>query len=183
MSADRADLDIDLVDLLRLHEGVRLTPYRDTVGKLTFGVGRNLDDVGLSASEVAALGQGSTPLKGEDAARVIRRARLVGVDLNVFADLLLSNDIGRTARDLGRLVPWWEEVEPDARRAVLLDMAFNMGAAGLARFKTTLQNVRSGMFHAAADSMLRSKWAAQVKGRARRLARIMRTGVLDLDPA
>lgn len=32
-------------------EGCRLKPYRDQVGKLTIGVGRNLDDVGLSQTE------------------------------------------------------------------------------------------------------------------------------------
>ena len=33
------------------HEGLRLKPYRDTVGKLTIGVGRNLDDRGISKDE------------------------------------------------------------------------------------------------------------------------------------
>lgn len=37
--------------LLKLHEGVRLKPYMDTVGKLTIGVGRNLDDRGITAEE------------------------------------------------------------------------------------------------------------------------------------
>lgn len=41
--------------LLRLqlerHEGLRLKPYRDTVGKLTIGYGRNLEDVGISRDE------------------------------------------------------------------------------------------------------------------------------------
>lgn len=36
-------------------EGVKLKPYRDTVGKLTIGVGRNLDDVGISEAEAANL--------------------------------------------------------------------------------------------------------------------------------
>lgn len=40
-----------LVSQLRRHEGLRLKPYRDTVGKLTIGVGRNLDDVGISHDE------------------------------------------------------------------------------------------------------------------------------------
>ena len=44
-----------LVAQLRLHEGERLKPYRDTVGKLTIGVGRNLDDVGISPAESAAM--------------------------------------------------------------------------------------------------------------------------------
>jgi lysozyme len=33
------------------HEGLRLKPYRCTAGKLTIGVGRNLDDSGISLSE------------------------------------------------------------------------------------------------------------------------------------
>ena len=32
-------------------EGLRLKPYRDTAGKLTIGVGRNLSDVGISVDE------------------------------------------------------------------------------------------------------------------------------------
>ena len=33
------------------HEGLRLKPYRCTAGKQTIGVGRNLDDSGISQSE------------------------------------------------------------------------------------------------------------------------------------
>lgn len=33
------------------HEGLRLKPYRCTAGKLTIGVGRNLDDCGITQSE------------------------------------------------------------------------------------------------------------------------------------
>jgi len=42
---------MQLKELLILHEGVRLKPYRCTAGKLTIGVGRNLDDNGISADE------------------------------------------------------------------------------------------------------------------------------------
>ena len=36
---------------LRRDEGLRLKPYRDSVGKLTIGIGRNLDDNGISEQE------------------------------------------------------------------------------------------------------------------------------------
>jgi lysozyme len=42
---------IKLTDQLKLHEGVRLKPYKDTVGKLSLGIGRNLDDMGISLKE------------------------------------------------------------------------------------------------------------------------------------
>ena len=37
------------------HEGLRLKPYRDSVGKLTIGIGRNLDDVGITEDEASLL--------------------------------------------------------------------------------------------------------------------------------
>ncbi len=42
-------------DDLKRDEGVRLKPYRDTDGKLTIGVGRNLDDVGINEVEAEIL--------------------------------------------------------------------------------------------------------------------------------
>ena len=44
-----------LIKQLKLHEGVEKFPYRDTVGKLTVGVGRNLTDVGLRDHEIDLL--------------------------------------------------------------------------------------------------------------------------------
>jgi len=44
-----------LVEQLFRDEGVRLKPYRDSVGKLTIGIGRNLDDKGISATEAEML--------------------------------------------------------------------------------------------------------------------------------
>lgn len=50
------DRDALIDDLIR-DEGLRLKPYRDTVGKLTIGIGRNLDDVGISSDEAELLAQ------------------------------------------------------------------------------------------------------------------------------
>lgn len=44
-----------LIRQLRRHEGERLKPYRCTAGKLTIGIGRNLDDRGITAEESAYL--------------------------------------------------------------------------------------------------------------------------------
>lgn len=40
---------------LILHEGMKLKPYRCTAGKLTIGVGRNLEDRGISEEEALFL--------------------------------------------------------------------------------------------------------------------------------
>ncbi len=44
-----------MIQQLRLHEGERLKPYRCTAGKLTIGVGRNLEDRGITREESAYL--------------------------------------------------------------------------------------------------------------------------------
>jgi lysozyme len=44
-----------LISQLTADEGKKNKPYRDTVGKLTIGVGRNLDDRGLSDDEISYL--------------------------------------------------------------------------------------------------------------------------------
>ena len=47
--------DVKLIAELVKDEGWRLKPYKCTAGKTTIGVGRNLDDVGISQSEAYTL--------------------------------------------------------------------------------------------------------------------------------
>jgi len=44
-----------LIDQLKSHEGLRLKPYKCTSGKLSIGVGRNLEDIGISEKEAEML--------------------------------------------------------------------------------------------------------------------------------
>ena len=44
-----------LIDQLKLQEGLRLKPYECTSGKLSIGVGRNLEDIGISEKEAEML--------------------------------------------------------------------------------------------------------------------------------
>ena len=79
------------------------------------------------------------------------------------------------AAALDAKIPWWRKAG-EARSAVLLNMAFNMGLAGLLGFHATLQAVREGRWKDARDGMLASKWAGQVGRRASELAEQMVTG-------
>ena len=47
----KANLLERIKEQLVRHEGLRLKPYRCSAGKLTIGIGRNLDDCGISQSE------------------------------------------------------------------------------------------------------------------------------------
>lgn len=89
--------------------------------------------------------------------------------------LMLANDLRDVEAALDRRLPWWRGLSA-VRRKVLIDMAFNLGVEGLLKFRNTLALVQAGEFGRAADNMLASKWAGQVKGRAQRLAQMMRTG-------
>ena len=44
-----------ITDQLIRHEGLRLTPYRCPAGRLTIGVGRNLEEKGISEQEAMVL--------------------------------------------------------------------------------------------------------------------------------
>lgn len=46
---------MQLKNTLKRHEGLSLKPYKDSVGKLTIGYGRNLDDRGISIEEADCL--------------------------------------------------------------------------------------------------------------------------------
>lgn len=131
-----------LKNQLVLHEGLRLKPYRCTAGKLTIGVGRNLEDRGISKKE---------------------------------ALYLLDNDIDEVSAELSRRLPWFSDLN-GPRKAVLIDMAINLGIDGLFKFKRTLAAVARGDYAEAAREMKDSQWYRQVKSRGVRLVAQMRTG-------
>ncbi|BBF76069.1 glycoside hydrolase family protein [Acinetobacter ursingii] len=89
---------------------------------------------------------------------------------------LLGNDILKRLTELDLKLPWIKRLD-DARRGVLLSMAFQMGVDGLLAFKNTLEMVRTGRYADAANGMLNSLWARQTPQRAQRHAVQMRTGV------
>ena len=133
---------IKLSEQLKKHEGMRLKPYADTVGKLTLGIGRNLEDKGITEQE---------------------------------ALFMLSNDVNYFYREINKKLPWFKYLD-GARQNLLVNMAFNLGVAGLLSFKKMLNHCGDGHYDDAATEMLNSKWANQVGYRAEELAEQMRTG-------
>ena len=88
---------------------------------------------------------------------------------------LLANDIAKVERELDSRLSWWRTLN-DARQAVLLGMAFQMGIGGLLGFKNTLKMIQAGDWQGAANGMLSSLWARQTPSRAKRMSDQMRTG-------
>ena len=104
-----------------------------------------------------------------------RNLRDVGIDRGE-ALVLLANDLDRAIEAVGRRWPWAESLG-EARHGVLVEMALNLGPAGLATFTKMWAALKEGDFERAATEMLDSEWSRQVGDRARRLAQQMRTGV------
>lgn len=62
------------------------------------------------------------------------------------------------------------------RKAVIVNMAFNLGIERLSLFVNTLLAIKESRFGDAAHGMRNSKWATQVGDRAKRLAQMMELG-------
>tara|TARA_R110000868_G_scaffold54575_1_gene170490 strand:+ start:6217 stop:6642 length:426 start_codon:yes stop_codon:yes gene_type:complete len=90
-------------------------------------------------------------------------------------EYLLRNDINDRINALHNTLPWFQNLD-DARKGVLLNMAFQLGTNGLLGFKNTLAKIASGDYSEAAKMMLQSTWATQTPGRAQRLSKQMETG-------
>lgn len=90
-------------------------------------------------------------------------------------DWLLGFAVDEASFELMRKWPWLKELD-GTRYAVLLEMAFNIGVPRLAGFNRMIAAVKRKDYYAAAEEMLDSRWRVQVKGRAFRLARQMRSG-------
>ena len=158
-----------LKDQLILHEGIKLKPYKCSANKWTIGVGRNLDDVGLSKNEQLKL-FGTSGLNREE---VIDGLLTRGIS-EEEALFLLDNDIKKCITDVKRF-PWFESLDP-VRQKVIIDMRFNLGLAELMGFKKMILALEQGDYDKAAEEMKDSKWYYQVGIRGRRLVKMMKTG-------
>lgn len=89
---------------------------------------------------------------------------------------IFREDLVRAINDVAQTFPWFKRLD-ETRQAVLVDMAFNLGIAGLAKFGKALSAIRAGQYQDAAMHMLQSRWAEQVGNRALTLAAMMETGI------
>lgn len=134
--------------LIQKHEGLRLTPYKDSRGILTVGYGFNLE-TSSAPGDVEALGldyaslqagmaitqQQATSLFEVSYQRAIKSAYLCCVN---FPDL------------------------PDDAAAALVDMAYNLGLPKLTGFQHMLAALEDGDYATAAKQAEASLWFAQV---------------------
>jgi len=140
-----------LIERIKGHEGYKIKPYKDTVGKWTVGYGRNLEDNPLTPVEVIKL-FGKTKFNST-------------VDAQIFFEDLLIRDIKLHTEELENNLAMFPMCDKD-EQTVLIDMAFNLGVPSLLSFKGMLHAIDNDDKVQAAVEVLDSQYAEQVKTRA-----------------
>ena len=128
-----------LEQMIERHEGCRYTPYIDSVGVQTIGIGHNLHK----------------PLRRET------------------VEMMRNHDIEDARNDCLHQFPWFADLT-EQRQWAMIDLCFNMGVNRLMTFKNFLLAMSLGDYETAADHLLDSLYAKQVKGRAREIATMIR---------
>ena len=144
----------DIISLLNYEEGFSAKPYYCSAGYPTIGIGQRIGPKGapLNLYEFTV----SKSLASVWLAEKVKET-LADMDKhpNIKAAMAVCNE---------------------SRQAILISMAYQMGAEGLSKFTNTLKSVADARWHDAQSGMLASKWARQTPNRANRHAIQMLTG-------
>ena len=163
-------------DLLRRllidEEGIDLKAHK-VDGKWHVGIGHNLEIV-QTDEELEILGDYEDPSE----VSLIEEQAYALFDIDV-ADALDDVSLVFSEGELEGL--------GETRRAVIISMVFQMGGAGVRKFKNFIQAVKGGDFEVAANEMLyanvqagrRSAWYKQTPERCQRAADAMRDGYFE----
>ena len=151
-------LELDMaLDLVKEAEGFSATRYLCPAGKLTQGYGRNLEAHPLTEEEEAELNVDGTVSKEVAAKWALKELR--------ECEMKLSQNI------------IYSKLSP-TRKAVLLDMCFNIGYTGLLKFKKMWFALGNKDYAEASRQMKDSKYYTDVKSRGVRNVRIMASNAI-----
>ena len=144
----------DIISLLNYEEGFSEKPYYCSAGYPTIGIGKRIGPKGapLSQYQFTVSKQLAAVWLSEE---LQQKVTDMSAHANITSAMAACND---------------------ARKAILISMAYQMGADGLAKFANTLKAVAEQRWGDAANGMLNSSWAKQTPNRAKRHAKQMLTG-------
>ncbi len=158
-------MDIErLRALIAEHEGRRATAYKDSRGIPTVGVGFNLTRPD-ARQKISALGVNYD---------LLCQTTVTLTDAQI--DTLLDADIAGALADARVCVGNFDAL-PEPAQMVVVDMIFNLGAAGFSKFKKMIGALEQGNLEQASKEMQDSAWYAQVKERGVADVALMRSGV------
>ena len=146
-------IELDLaLGLVKEAEGFIPNEYLCPAGKLTQGYGRNLEAHPLNELEKKQLNEDGTV--SEEIATQWAMKELIECEFKLKDNIIYKN-------------------QSPIRKAVLLDMCFNIGYAGLMRFKKMWFHLGNKDYPSAAREAKDSAWYLQVGNRGKRNVEIM----------
>ena len=152
----------ELVKMIAIHEGIVLSVYQDHLGINTVGIGRNLDDRGITDGELLFMNKTMDDIYDNGLTEE-------------EAYYLCMNDIAIVEKELLASKPIVNRLNA-VRQMILIDMAFNMGVPRLMQFKNMWLAIEKVNYLLACEEMIDSRWAGQVGSRAMKLSLAMKNG-------
>ena len=152
----------ELVKMIAIHEGIVLSVYQDHLGINTVGIGRNLDDRGITDGELLFMNKTIDDIYDNGLTQE-------------EAYYLCMNDIAIVEKELLASKPIVNQLNA-VRQMILIDMAFNMGVPRLMQFKNMWLAIEKVNYLLACEEMIDSRWASQVGNRAMKLSLAMKNG-------
>nr|237L_A Chain A, T4 LYSOZYME [Tequatrovirus T4] len=159
---------MNIFEMLRIDEGLRLKIYKDTEGYYTIGIGHLLTkspSLNAAKSELdKAIGRNTNGVITKDEAE-----KLFNQDVDAAVRGILRN---------AKLKPVYDSLDA-VRRAALINMVFQMGETGVAGFTNSLRMLQQKRWDEAAVNLAKSRWYNQTPNRAKRAITTFRTGTWD----
>lgn len=96
-----------------------------------------------------------------------------------LAERKLEEHILNVNKQLANALYWYEKDTSFVTKTILVNMVFNMGLAGVLKFKNTLAFVKAYDYKQAAHNLTLSRWYSQVGSRAKELVKRMETQIIE----
>lgn len=123
---------MSLIENIKAHEGFSTRIYKDSVGKATVGYGFLVS--ALSPDELKLNGGKAEPMSKE------------------VAEKILNLKVAKLQKRVFQCLPWLES-KPQNVQDTLIEMAYQLGLAGLMGFRHTLGCIEAGDYAQAAKNL------------------------------
>ena len=167
-SSTNMDTEKTLIKQLKMEEGYRSIPYRDTRNYWTIGYGFNLSGRNLTRTEQARLFPGKEyPVHLQDQLEYWRKNPISQED----SEYLLDRAIHIVESDARLIFGDYFDSIPSQKRVPIYDMLFNLGRTKFLKFKKCIAAIQEANWIEAGKQVRNSLAYLQAKTRYERIAK------------
>lgn len=155
-------MDVNHLDAsILVNEGFCANPYKDTVGKWTFGEGRCLE---------------TSPLTGVEWKRLLDSNEISVTVTKAGSQYMVDEIVAACVAQCRNHLPNWGALD-DVRQNAIIEFCYQCGSAdALVKFGTLASLLAQGDWAGAAADVLTTRWAAQTPHRAERFNAMITSG-------